>query len=152
RVFRSKVVGFVAIAALAFGLVSLGRIWWEAWPWFGPTLAAVPHPKIDEVEKITREQIMAARKETEAILADHRSTQRQRGLAYAQLGKVYLADNFAPAAVVCLRNAAALDRDEFRWPYLLARALMRDGKTQDSASAMAEAVRRMRNDVTATSP
>src|SRR3954447_11162300 len=126
---------------LAFAAVSLGRIWWEAWPWFGPTLAAIPHPKIDDAEPATRRQITAARKECEAILADSRSTRRQRGLAYGQLGKVYLADAYPPAAAVCLRNAAALDREEFRWPYLYARALRSEGKTQDSAAAMAEAVK-----------
>ena len=46
--------------------------------------------------------------------------------AWGKLGSVYVVHDFTAEAVVCLEQAAQRDPGEFRWPYLVGKAVMRD--------------------------
>jgi tetratricopeptide (TPR) repeat protein len=146
---QSRVVGFVLIAVMSFAVVRLAVSLWPAvriWP---VRLVKVPDPKMDKLEPLPRSHIESMRRKLEAVLKDGSLSARQRAAAYGEMGKVYLAYEFLDAAAACLRNAGTLDPEDFRWPYLLARALDRNGQTAAGAAAMATALERMRKDVTA---
>jgi tetratricopeptide (TPR) repeat protein len=59
--------------------------------------------------------------------------------AWGKLGSVYVIHDFTAEAVVCLEQAAQRDPGEFRWPYLIGKAVMRG----DHAAALS-AFRRAR--------
>jgi len=81
-------------------------------------LELVPHPDLAQLKPEVRELLEPAvdyfRKQR-AILEG-----RQLGLAYGRMGINYLAHEQQQAAAACLRNAAVLDPQNPRWPYLLA--------------------------------
>lgn len=59
--------------------------------------------------------------------------------AWGKLGSVYVVHDFTAEAVVCLKQAAQRDPGEFRWPYLVGKAL----KLSDHAASLS-AFRRAR--------
>jgi tetratricopeptide (TPR) repeat protein len=146
---QSRVVGFVLIAVLSFAVVRLAVTFWPAVRLWPVRLEKVPDPKLDKLEPLPRNHIESARRTTDAMLKDGGLSARQRAAAYGEMGRIYQSYQFLDAAAACLRNAAKLDPEEFRWHYLLARALDRNGQTPAGAAAMATALQRMQKDVTA---
>jgi tetratricopeptide (TPR) repeat protein len=150
---RSRIVGFALVMVATFAILTVGI---QLWPSVSMSIARrLTHteplitPKTDTLEPGVREHMAAVRQRTDTIVRDMTVQDRLKGLAYGELGKVYLAYDFPEAAVPCLRNAAKLDPTEFRWPYLLAEALERASKTEESLRPMAVAVKLMEKDVTA---
>jgi tetratricopeptide (TPR) repeat protein len=150
---RSRIVGFALVMVATFAILTVGI---QLWPSVSMSvMRRLTHteplitPKTDTLEQGVRDHMAAVRQRTDAIVRDMTVPERLKGLAYGELGKVYLAYDFPEAAVPCLRNAAKLDPTEFRWPYLLAKALELSSKTEESLRPMAVAVKLMEKDVTA---
>ncbi|HWB99338.1 MAG TPA: hypothetical protein VG672_21665, partial [Bryobacteraceae bacterium] len=132
--------GAVLVAVLAFAGVKLGI---ELWPSVAGRLTHIEPlvpPKTDGMEADVRQQIEATTQRCLAVIRDSGATSRQKGLAWGDLGKTYLAFYFPENAVPCLRNAVRLEPGEFRWHYLEAWALDRAGKTAEAPKPMADAI------------
>jgi tetratricopeptide (TPR) repeat protein len=69
--------------------------------------------------------------------------------AYGQLGEIYLTYDLPRGAIACFRNAARLDRGNFRWPYLRAMAHYTAVETVEAYDAMMEALRQLEQDYSA---
>ena len=104
--------GLVAVAVIAL----LG-----AYPAFaqdtGPSLELVPHPDLATLDPAVRERLTPG----VTFFREQRGTLdgSALGLAYGRMGINYLAHEQYDAAGACLRNAAALDTANPRWPYLV---------------------------------
>ena len=138
RLTGSRAAGFVLIAILSFGVVSIARSFW------GPRVERIPEPDSRALEARPRAEIEAARGAASAVLASGNAAQRAG--AYGQLGKVYLAYGLSDAAAASFRNAGALDPRAFQWPYLLAKALAAAGQHEAASAAMTAALDRMAKD------
>lgn len=92
-------------------------------------LAEVPGFSASERDERVRAKVEEAR---QAVAGDPRS-----GAAWGRLGSVLLAHEREAAAAVAYQRAVALDPDEPRWPYLLARA----AKTPDPVVAVEASAR-----------
>ena len=81
-------------------------------------LELVPHPDLSQLKPEVRELLEPA----VDYFRQQRATLegRQLGLAYGRMGINYLAHEQQDAAGACFRNAALLDPENARWPYLLA--------------------------------
>jgi len=150
QLLASRIVGFVLIAALAFAgitlvvqaVASLNR----------PARAAlqpIPHPSLKPLEPIVRKHIEAVRGRCDQVQEAGSATAQQRGRAFAELGKVYLAYHHPEAAVACFQNASAVDHEDFRWWYYLAHSYRLAAQEAEAVPAMARAVKAMDNDVSA---
>ena len=81
-------------------------------------LELVPHPDLSGLSPEIRERLEPA---TEYFRSQRATLEgRSLGLAYGRMGINYLAHGQQEAAGACLRNAAILDPENPRWPYLLA--------------------------------
>lgn len=77
----------------------------------------VPHPDLEQLDANVRDVLQPA---VDYFRQQRATLQgRQLGLAYGRIGINYLAHEQQEAAGACLRNAAALDPGNARWPYLL---------------------------------
>ncbi len=79
----------------------------------------VPHPQYDQLKPLVRSQLETARGQFDRTLSSP-SAGREHGVAYGRLGMHYQAHQQQAAARACYVNAALLDAQNFRWPYLLA--------------------------------
>lgn len=149
KLFVSRVIGFVLVALLVYAGVTLAMRGVQRLSRSGtPALAHVDHPDPEPLEPIVRQHITVARERCEQIAAAGTATPRQRGRAFGELGKVYLAYSFAEAAIGCFQNAILLEPDEFRWFYYQAHAHMRLGQCEPAARNMAQAAKLMKVDAT----
>ncbi|MCB1057238.1 MAG: tetratricopeptide repeat protein, partial [Acidobacteria bacterium] len=82
-------------------------------------LPEIPDPDLGRVEAGVREQIESERRRFEATLAQGGDA-AAHGRAYGELGMVYDAYEFFPAARACYLHARALAPAEDRWLYYLA--------------------------------
>ena len=83
----------------------------------GPSLELVPHPDLATLDPAVRERLTPG----VTFFREQRGTLdgSALGLAYGRMGINYLAHEQYDAAGACLRNAAALDSGNPRWPYLV---------------------------------
>ncbi len=81
-------------------------------------LELVPHPDLGQLKPEVRELLQPAVE----YFTQQRATLEGRalGLAYGRMGINYLAHEQQEAAGACFRNAAILDPENPRWPYLVA--------------------------------
>ena len=81
-------------------------------------LELVPHPDLSQLNPEIRDMLAPA---VEYFRSQRATLEgRSLGLAYGRMGINYLAQGQQEAAGACLRNAAILDNENPRWPYLLA--------------------------------
>jgi tetratricopeptide (TPR) repeat protein len=150
KIIIARAPDFLLVAILLFCGVLLVRKWLpRSVVAKGPDLTFVDHPATDGMEPIVRDQIHVARAKCDELTATN-ATRRERGRAWGELGKVYLTYSHSRPAAGCFQNAQALDPDEFRWSYLLAHALERDGTIDEAAGAMQRALKVLQTDAAAT--
>ncbi len=109
RLLKSwSVIALLLVAGAASGQAAQGTA----------ELELVPHPDLSKLKPEVRELLQPA----VDYFRQQRATLegRQLGLAYGRMGINYLAHEQQEAAAACLRNAAILDPENARWPYLLA--------------------------------
>lgn len=132
-----------------FSVVTLTRPWWLRSAPAPSAEAVVPALVRDEMEPQVLEHLDEVEANSRRILADGQATPEQQGRAWGELGQVYVTYNLWPQSVAACTNAARLDRDDFRWPYLLAVSLKRLPDLRGSLQAMQQAQQRMRRDASA---
>lgn len=104
-----------------------------------PLLTAVELPALARMHASVQEQLReayAAMYALETEESPERSAEEQRvrrSEAYGQVGKLLLAGDYPDAADSFLQNARALAPTEFRWPYYLAHASIRNGDLGQAA-------------------
>src|ERR1043166_5391532 len=94
RILYSRVTGFLLIMVIAFAAVSLGLTLWPSISMRLSRTEPLIMPKIDKVERVASEHMQDARQRCDAVVKDLGATPRQKGLAYGELGKVYMAYDF----------------------------------------------------------
>jgi tetratricopeptide (TPR) repeat protein len=102
-VLVSGLIGLLVVLALAIGSIRRS-------PWQGPGITQSEVDLSDAVAEV-REAIEAAR--TRVV------SQPDSGTAWGELAMLLRAHGFDLPADAAFRRAEELDRDEFRWPYLL---------------------------------
>ncbi len=90
-------------------------------------LTPIPHPDLNAVERLIREQLQAERSKLTAKVSAAEVPDSARADAFGGLGRLYHAYDFAEAAGACYRNALVLKPKDFRWAYLLGRLLESQG-------------------------
>ena len=91
------------------------------------SLAACTLPDVGRMHAAVRTQLGDAYRELELARGAAAVSDRQRGEAHGELGRLLLAADYPDAAGRCLRHAARLSPDEFRWPYYLGQVAIRLG-------------------------
>jgi tetratricopeptide (TPR) repeat protein len=97
----------------------------------------IPHPDLNALERLIREQLQAERNKLEAKASSGEVPDSSRADAFGGLGRLYHAYDFTEAAETCYRNALALNPEDFRWSYLL-------GRLMESQGDLAQAVEHYR--------
>ncbi len=95
-------------------------------------LTPVPHPDLNAVERLIREQLQAERSKLEARVSPAEVPDSVRAEAFGGLGRLYHAYDFTEASRACYRNALLLKPKDFRWLYLLGRLLESQGDLQQA--------------------
>ena len=90
-------------------------------------LTPIPHPDLNAVERLIREQLQAERSKLAAKVSAAEVPDSARADAFGGLGRLYHAYDFTEAAQACYRNALVLKPKDFRWAYLLGRLLESQG-------------------------
>ena len=90
-------------------------------------LTPIPHPDLNAVERLIREQLQAERSKLTAKASAAGVPDSARAEAFGGLGRLYHAYDFTEAAGACYRNALVLKPKDFRWAYLLGRLLESQG-------------------------
>ena len=90
-------------------------------------LTPIPHPDLNAVERLIREQLQAERSRLTAKVSAAEVPDSARADAFGGLGRLYHAYDFTEAAGACYRNALVLKPKDFRWAYLLGRLLESQG-------------------------
>ncbi len=93
-----------------------------------PPLRPLPPLRMDALESAVQEQLREIHAEVESIGLDPSATDSQRAEAYGGFGRLLHSYELFESAEGCYRNAQALAPGEFRWTYLLATALERQGR------------------------
>jgi tetratricopeptide (TPR) repeat protein len=108
-------------------------------PWEG-ALAPVAEIDISGAEPLMREAVAEARAEVAGLLDAAEPDRATLAGAYGRLGALLMLLEVEAQADVCFRNAQALQRDEFRWPYYAGYLAMMAGNS-DEALAYLEGAR-----------
>ena len=90
-------------------------------------LTPIPHPDLNAVERLIREQLQAERSKLMAKVSAAEVPDSARAEAFGGLGRLYHAYDFTEAAGACYRNALVVKPKDFRWAYLLGRLLESQG-------------------------
>jgi tetratricopeptide (TPR) repeat protein len=114
----------------------------------GSTVAAqraLPEPSLSSFPPEIRRQLEQERSRAEERLQASGDTTPAKGEAkpsevWGRLAMHYHAFDLSAAAAVCYANAAALDPDEFRWPYYLGDTLRRAGEPARALESLERAV------------
>ena len=120
---------------IVLGLALTGAVGAFAWPGGAeqaspdaPPLASCALPDVGRMHAAVRTQLGDAYRELELSRGDAvAGSDRRRGEAYGELGMLLLAADYPDAAGRCLRPAARLAPDEFRWSYYLGQVAIRLG-------------------------
>jgi tetratricopeptide (TPR) repeat protein len=106
RICLFSIVAILAIAALAGG-------WFV---WHRSTTASPPEFPFERMERVVADAIEAARAEVER--------QPRSAAAWGKLGQVATVNGYPAQAATCFAQAARLDANDPRWPYLQAHELI----------------------------
>ena len=90
-------------------------------------LTPIPHPDLNAVERLIREQLQAQRSKLTSKISASEVPDSARADAFGGLGRLYHGYDFIEAARACYRNALTLMPQDFRWAYLLGRLLESQG-------------------------
>ncbi|MBI4606020.1 MAG: tetratricopeptide repeat protein [Planctomycetes bacterium] len=101
----------------------------------------IPRPDVSPLESLVRAQIEAATRACDAVPGDAGPAGR--------LGMLFQAYGWPEQARACYERAAALDRRDPRWRYLLGRILADLGRPAEAAAAVEEAIRLRPDDLPA---
>ena len=85
----------------------------------GQSRAAIPHPPLDEMDRVVARELESRRAELDALLARDDLAPAERGGAIGQMGQVYHAHHLHGVAEACYRDAHALEPERFDWAYYL---------------------------------
>lgn len=96
-----------------------------------PAGAEMPWPDLGSFEPPVAEALRAGRQELEQALGAAPS-ERDTGIAYGELGRLYLAHHLMYAAEAAFSRAVAYDPNEFLWNYLLGYAQQEQGKPAEA--------------------
>ncbi len=101
-------------------------------------LLAVPFPDLTGLEQAVAVQLADAQDSLVALLAVEQEPDTQNewdtqlSNAYGTMGQLYHAYELFDSAEACYRNAVQLGPAEFRWSYLLAQLLQRQGQLEQA--------------------
>ena len=113
----------------------------------GPAPASCTLPDLSRMHAAVRTQLgdayraLQARESASGRDAPAAEPGRQRGEAHGALGMLLLAADYPEAAGRCLRNAARLAPDDFRWPYYLGHVSIRIGDLAQAVESFERALR-----------
>jgi tetratricopeptide (TPR) repeat protein len=101
-----------------------------------PALLALPRPDLGAMEPALATRLRAAREELDARIAEGTAT----GALFGHSGRLYHAHGLVEAAAACYRNAALLEPQEFRWPYLLGVLFQENFRLDEAAASLSRAL------------
>lgn len=93
--------------------------------------ADMPWPDLGSFEPPVAEALRTGQQELERALGAAQS-ERDNGVAYGELGRLYLAHHLMYAAEAAFSRAVAYDPNEFLWNYLLGYAQQEQGKPAEA--------------------
>ena len=97
-------------------------------------LVTVFHPNLGNLEKVVREQLVAARDQLDEVGEKPGVTDARLGETYGAMGKLYQAYDMPDAAIACYRNAHILMPQDFRWAYYLGDQYYNKGELSNAIS------------------
>jgi tetratricopeptide (TPR) repeat protein len=97
-----------------------------------------PDPKAEDLEPLVA---FSVRTKRDRVLQEPKSA-----VAWGELGEVFLANEMAVEARTCFVEAARLDTEDPRWPYLQGVILVNDGDREESLSHFQRAIDLSKND------
>ena len=115
-------------------------------PGGGAALAACALPNLGRMHAAVRSQLGDADRALQSLesaggrAAADAAPDRRLGGAYGGLGMLLFAADYPEAAGRCLRHAARLVPDEFRWPYYLGHVSIRIGDLDDAVESFERAL------------
>jgi tetratricopeptide (TPR) repeat protein len=142
----------IGIALLVlFGSLTVAGVWYRQGgkPTAGNELVPVNHPDLSHLGPAAQAHAESVRHHCEDALQTNAKPQ-VRALAYAELGKIYLAYQMPKPASACFANAQSLDPSNFQWPYFLARACKEAGEYEQARDSAELSVRALEADASAT--
>ena len=92
-------------------------------------------PDLSQFEPSARENLEAQRNTLNDLILAKDTSDSTLGIAYGQMGTQYLAHRFFGPALECLRNAAFLNKDAFRWRYFLGRLHLEQNRSHEAQKA-----------------
>jgi len=95
----------------------------------------VSTPDLSQFEPAAREALEKQRNTLNDLILAKDTPQSTMGIAYGQMGTQYLAHRFFGPALECLRNAAFLNKDAYRWRYFLGRLHLEQDRTEQAKKA-----------------
>jgi tetratricopeptide (TPR) repeat protein len=111
-------------------------------------LGAIPVPVLDDFEAVVRDQLVASRLSVEKMIAD-RARHSDLTEALGELCLLYLRYELMGAAEPCLRQMAAQEPTDFRWPYYQTILYVREGDLGEARSSVEAALALRPGDVPA---
>ncbi|NCA71575.1 MAG: tetratricopeptide repeat protein [Sphingobacteriia bacterium] len=98
-------------------------------------LRPIPETDLSGAERLVRDAIGTTRAELSERLLDPASSADQLAEYYGRLGALFLLVEVETLADACLRNAAVLQPEVFRWPYYRGYLAMLAGRLDESLTA-----------------
>ena len=149
RWFESRWLGNLSMMLLASGLVLLVRGGCSRRESIPATERPIPSLEGRDFEPQVRSHLDEVRSASGRVLDRNDVSPAQRGVAYGELGRVFVTYMLWNQALPALANATELDRASFQWPYLLAETYRNIPDLPSAVGAMTEALRRMTQDASA---
>ena len=97
-------------------------------------LLPVIEPDLSRVDAAVADQLRAARREMEDVIAEPEANAARLAAAYGTLGQLYHAYELFDAAETCYVNASLLAPQDFRWAHLLADVARNNGDLEEAAA------------------
>jgi tetratricopeptide (TPR) repeat protein len=104
------------------------------------SLHPVPAPNVARLSASARQQLEQAYATLQSTVARADASPLERGAAYGDMGKLFLAAGDGESAEAALRNAQLLAPGEMRWPYYLAQRFRSEGDPARAAPFFARAL------------
>src|SRR5262245_6332255 len=107
----------------------------------------VPLPDLSNTAASVREQVRDRYAALQPRIDDQRGAAADRGNAFGELGKLFLAAEFREQAEKCFLNAEALAPSDMRWPYYLGQLYKQKGDGARSIAAFERVLKLKPDDV-----
>ncbi|HVS03592.1 MAG TPA: tetratricopeptide repeat protein [Thermoanaerobaculia bacterium] len=102
-------------------------------------LEPLPAAPTAGVEPGVREQLAGERERLAAQL-EQRADAAELAWSWGRMGRLFHAYGLLPQAAACYRNAARLEAEERRWPYLLGAVYQQQGELEPALEALSRAL------------